>query len=95
MRDDVLAAIRRAFIRLGPDAASALPVVIDLYDQGGSLLAYTSHEKDEWRVAMVLMGRSVEDVPFEPGLTAEKIAQQRADLMRLVAWARNHPDWHH
>jgi hypothetical protein len=93
MRDDVLAAIRRAFIRLGPDGASALPVVIELFDH--TPLAYGSKEKDEWRVAMVLMGRPLEDVPFEPGLPAEKIAQHRTDLMRLVAWARNHPEWHH
>jgi hypothetical protein len=95
MRDGVLAAIRRAFIRLGPDAASALPVVIDLFDEGGSQFAYSSNDKDEWRVAMVLMGRPLEDVPFEPGLAAEKIAQHRTNLTRLVAWARNHPDWHH
>lgn len=94
MREDVIAAVRRAFMRLGPDAASALPVVIELYDQGGTLLAYGSSEKDEWRVAMVLMGRPLEDVPFETGLTFEKIAQHRTELMRTVKWARDHPGWH-
>lgn len=93
-REDVMAAVRWAFMRLGPDAASALPVVIELYDRGGTLLAYGSTEKAEWRIAMVLMGRPLEDVPFEPELTAEKIAQRRTDLMRNVKWARENPGWH-
>ena len=92
MRQDLLKAVRRALTRLGPDAASALLVVVELFDQGGTLLAPDSSERGEWRIAMVRMGRPVEDVPLEPGLTAEQIAQRRTDLMRSVEWARDHPE---
>jgi hypothetical protein len=92
-RQDVLAALRRVLIRLGPDAASALPVVIELFDQGETPLANNSKEMDEWRIAMVRMGRPIEDVPFAPTLTAEQIAKLRSDLMRSVKLARDHPDW--
>jgi hypothetical protein len=91
-RKDVLAAVRRALIRLGSDAASALPVVIALFDQGDTPLASSSNEMDEWRIAMVRMGRPIEDVPFEPRSTVEQITQRRSDLMRAVTSARDHPD---
>jgi hypothetical protein len=97
-RTGVLRAVRRALVRLGPDAASALPVVIELFDHGETPLAVSSKVMDEWRIAMIRMGRPIEDVPFEPRLTVEQIAQRRADLMRYVqrdgerpAWS--HPDW--
>ena len=92
MRQDLFKAVRRALIRLGPDAAGALPVVVELFDQGGTLLAPDSNERGEWRIAMVRMGRPVEDVPFEPRLTAEQIAQRRTDLTRSGEWARDHPE---
>lgn len=78
VRQRVLAAVRRAFVRLGPDAASALPVVIDLFDEPHSPLG--SDEKRAWRIAMIRMGRPIEDVPFPPGSTD----QERAHLMRFV-----------
>jgi hypothetical protein len=90
---DVLAAVRRALIRLGPDAASALPVVIELFDQGDTSLANSSNEMDERRVAMVRMGRPIEDVPFPPRLTVEQIARLRSDLRRSVERAHDHPGW--
>jgi hypothetical protein len=92
-RKDVLAAVRRAFIRLGPDAASALPVVIELFDQGDTSLANSSNEMDEWRVAMVRMGRPIEDVPFPPWFTVEQTAQRRSEIMRRVERALDHLDW--
>jgi hypothetical protein len=92
-RKEVLAAVRRALIRLGPDAASALPAVIELFDQPDTPLANLSNEMTEWRVAMVRMGRPIGDVPFPPRYTVEQIAQLRSDLMRSVERARDHPDW--
>jgi hypothetical protein len=94
-RKGVLRAVRRALIRLGPDAAGALPVVIALLDQPDTPLADNSNEMDEWRIAMVRIGRPIEDVPFEPRLTAEQIAQRRADLMRYVQRDRERPAWSH
>jgi hypothetical protein len=94
-RQYMVAAVRRALIRLGPDAASALPVVIELFEQPDTPLANNENEMDRWRVAMVLMGRPIEDVPFfpPPRLTDELIAQRRSDIMRSVERARDHPDW--
>src|SRR5262249_16223421 len=73
-RQSVLAAVSRAFVRLGPDAASALPLVIELFDERDSLLAQGSAvvagNADVWRAAMVSMGRPIEEVPFPPNFTA-------------------------
>ena len=84
-REAILRAVRRAFIRLGPDAASALPAVIALFDQPHTPLAEVSKEGDLWRVAMVRMGRPIEDVPFSPIIrTVEQITYQRSrKLSRL------------
>jgi hypothetical protein len=80
VRRHVLAAVRRALVRLGSDAASALPVVVELFDQPNTPLANYSDEMSAWRIAMIRMGRPVEDVPFPPRTTDE----ERSDLMRFV-----------
>ena len=89
-RKYILAAVRRALIRLGPDAASALPVVIELFDQPNTPL---DNEIDDWRVAMVRMGRPIEDVPFPPWFTVEQTAQRRSEIMRRAERALDHLDW--
>ena len=91
-REGILRAVRRAFIRLGPDAASALPVVIELFDQPHPPLANISKDMDFWRVAMVRMGRPIEDVPFSPVHTVEQIPRERSRIMRAVEPARDDPD---
>ena len=91
-REGIVKAIRRAVTRLGPDAAPALPAVIELFDQPDPPLAHLSNEMDEWRVAMVLMGRPIEDVPFSPIHTAEQTARLRSQLMRSAEHARDHPE---
>ena len=91
-RKDVLAAVRRALIRLGPDAASALPAVIELFDQPDTPLADNSDQMDAWRIAMVRMGRPIEDVPFSPVHTVEQIPRERSRIMRAVKTARDNPD---
>jgi hypothetical protein len=92
-RKHILGAVRRALIRLGPDAASALPVVIELFDQPNTPLASLSHEMAAWGAAMVRMGRPIEDVPFPPRFTVEQIAQGRSAIMSSVERALNDPDW--
>ncbi len=91
-RKDVLAAVRRALIRLGPDAAGALPAVIELFDQPNTPLANNKDEMDRWRVAMVRMGRPIEDVPFPPTFTFEQIARGRSDIMRTAKQIHRFPD---
>jgi hypothetical protein len=88
-RKYILAAVRRALIRLGPDAASALPVVIELFDQPNTPL---DDEIDDWRVAMVRMGRPIEEVPFPPWFTIEQTAQRRSEIMRRAERALDHLD---
>jgi hypothetical protein len=89
----VLRAVRRAFVRLGPDAVGALPVVIELFDQPDTPLANDFSEMFGWRITMVLMGRPVEDVPFPPRYTAAEIARERSDIMQNVKHARDDPSW--
>ena len=91
-RQGVLAAVRRTFVRLGPDAASALPLVIELFDERNSPLAIGSGEADGWRAAMVSMGRPTEEVPFPPNFTAAQIASSRAEISRILRWSRDHFD---
>jgi hypothetical protein len=85
-------AVSRALTRLGPDAVSALPVVIELFDQPHTPLANSSDEMLDWRVAMVRMGRPIEDVPFPPTFTVEQLAESRAVVMRCAERVRDHPD---
>jgi len=79
-----LTAVRRALAWLGPDAAGALPAVIALFDQPSTPLADHSGEMDGWRIAMVRMGRPVEDVPFPPSSTAEQSVQHLTHLKQAV-----------
>jgi hypothetical protein len=91
-RQAILRAVRRAFIRLGPDAASALPAVIELFDRPQSALTEMSNDGDFWRVAMVRMGRPIEDVPFPPRFNVEQTARERSRIVRAVEPARDNPD---
>jgi len=63
-----------------------------LFDQPHTPLAQLSKEGDFWRVAMVRMGRPIEDVPFSPVHTVEQIAYQRSRIIRAVEPARDNPD---
>jgi hypothetical protein len=91
-RRDMLAAVRQLLIRLGPDAAGALPAVIELFDQPSTPLADNPDEMHRWRVAMVRIGRRIEQVPFPPTLTVEQIAQGRSDIMQTVKRIPYRPD---
>jgi hypothetical protein len=79
-------------IRLGPDAAGALPAIIELFDQPSTPLADNPDEMDRWRVAMVRIGRPIEQVPFPPTFTVEQIAQGRSDIMQTVKRIPYRPD---
>jgi hypothetical protein len=91
-RQYVLAGVRRALIRLGPDAAGALPAVIELFDVPHTDLANDWNGTNWWRVAMARMGRPIEEVPFPPQFTAAQIADERSHIQRVAERVRNHPD---
>ena len=82
----IVAAVRRALVRLGPDAASALPVVIELFDQPNTPLAHYSDERSSWRTAMIRMGRPLEDVPSPP-----RSDEEPSDLMRFLESIDKYP----
>jgi hypothetical protein len=92
-RRRILATVGRALFRLGPDAASALPVVIELFDQPNTPLGSFSHEMGAWGAVMVRMGRPIEDVPFPPRFTVEEIAQGRSAIMLSAERLLDSPDW--
>lgn len=81
-RQSILADIRRAFSRLGRDAATALPTVERLFDLRHSPLTNTSNDVDAWRVAMVRMGKPVETLTFPAHLTPERVARERERIRR-------------
>lgn len=86
-RQWVMAAICRAFTRLGPDASAALPVVERLFAQPRSPLMNIWGEAQDWRVAMVRMGKPVETLAFPPQFSAESVEQNREDVRRMTARA--------
>ena len=80
-----------------------LPAVIALFDQPNTPLVGTSNQPDNsagpanqmdyWRIAMVRMGRPIEDVPFPPTLTVAQLARDRSAIMGGAERARDHPGW--
>jgi hypothetical protein len=91
-RQGIVEAVCRAFIRLGPDAAGALPAVLELFDQPHPPLADDSSHRSWWRIAMVRMGLPIEQVPFPPQFTGEDTAQRRSHIVQGAERARNHPE---
>ena len=76
-RQWILADIRRAFSRLGRDAAPALPTVERLFDLRHSPLTNSSNDADAWRVAMVRMGKPLDTLTFPAHLSQEIVARDR------------------
>jgi hypothetical protein len=81
-RQWIIADIRRAFSRLGRDAAAALPTVERLFDRPRSPLTNSSNDADAWRVAMVRMGKPVEALTFPAGLRPEIVARDRERILK-------------
>jgi len=84
-RQWILADIRRAFSRLGHDAATALPTVERLFDLRHSPLTNSSNDADAWRVAMVRMGKPVDTLTFPAHLSAEIVAREREHVRKQAA----------
>ena len=84
-RRGMMADLRRAFTRLGPDAASALPIVERLFDAPGMPLANEWREARDWRVAMVRMGKPIDSLRFPPNLTPEAAARDREEIRKQAA----------
>lgn len=81
-RQWILADIRRAFSRLGREAASALPTVERLFNPPNSPLTNSSGDAHDWRVCMVRMGKPVESLSFPSHLGAEMIARDRERIRK-------------
>jgi hypothetical protein len=45
-----------------------------------------------WRIAMVRMGRAIDEVPFPSQFTAKEVAQGRSQIVQDAEYARNHPE---
>jgi len=58
--------------------------VEELFSRRPSPIMNTSGDADEWRVAMVRMGRPIEDVVFPAHTKPEHLARDRKDLARRV-----------
>jgi hypothetical protein len=81
-RRSILDDIRRAFSRLGRDAAPALPTVERLFELRHSPLTNTSNDADAWRVAMVRMGKPVDTLPFPAHQRPEIVARDRERIRK-------------
>jgi hypothetical protein len=75
-RAPVMDAVCAALTGLGPGAADALPVVERLLEMR-NLIANDSGEMQAWRVAMVRMGRPVDELAFPSHFDAAEVARER------------------
>jgi hypothetical protein len=73
-----------AFVRLGPDAKAALPVVDELVNRERSPLLNTREDRSNWNLALVRMGKSPENIDF-PNSTPETSARDREWLRQRAA----------
>jgi hypothetical protein len=81
-RQWILADIRRAFSRLGREAATALPTVEQMFDLRQSPLTNAWDDADAWRVAMVRMGKPVDTLKFPAHLSADIVARDREHIRK-------------
>jgi hypothetical protein len=81
----MIADLRRALARLGKDGAPALPLVSRLFEARPSPITNTWRDAQNWRVAMVRMGRPVETLPFPDHLKPETVARDREQITKRVA----------
>jgi hypothetical protein len=88
-RQWVMADVRRALTRLGPEAAPALPTVERLFGAQRSPLTNSWGDAQAWRVAMVRMGKPIDTLPFPPHFTPENIAEDRENVRRMAMAERD------
>ncbi|WP_083732443.1 hypothetical protein [Fuerstiella marisgermanici] len=83
--------ICQAFVRLGPNAASAVPRIRELFLRRPSPILRTSKGADQWRFTLARMGVPIKDLPVFPNQsprTFELICRRIAD--RLRQYERDH-----
>ncbi len=80
----ILRALQKAFLILGPKAGSALPVVQRLVLQQRSPILNSSGDRDDWYLALVRMGASIDDLDFSK-TSPEMAARDREQLLKRVA----------
>lgn len=84
-RQWMMKGIRRAFARLGRDAAPALPLVEQLFETKGSPLTNTWGDAQAWRETMVRMGKPPATLTFPPNSKPEQVEKDRAEIAKRAA----------
>lgn len=77
----LLAGVREAFKRLGPEAAAAAPTIQSLIEKSPSTLLNTSGDRSQWLVALRLMGVAAKDLPL--GIHQLKPEKAASEIQRI------------
>jgi hypothetical protein len=80
-------AVQSALIRLGPQAASALPTIEQMYTRSDSPFHGEWRNMQRWQIAMVRMGKPMAELSFSKNNTPAQTAQDRDFIQREVAKA--------
>lgn len=91
VQQPVIRAVRRGLARLGPAAASALPLIAELFARPRNPLANLYQEAEEWRVAMARMGMPIDALPFSRNNTPEQLERDKAQIRKRLA--TYDPNW--
>ncbi|MDZ7637084.1 MAG: hypothetical protein U5J83_02325 [Bryobacterales bacterium] len=78
-------AIQDGFIRLGPEAAPAIPRIRELFLMRPSPITHNSGDADSWRLALARMGVAIDDLPFYPNQGATMTAQIKKKIRSQLA----------
>jgi hypothetical protein len=83
-RQKIMQAVRRAFLKLGPNAEAALPLVRELFESRPSPIMHSAREVQEWQAAMLLMGLPRSELPYWPSHDEDQRARELARVQRIV-----------
>jgi hypothetical protein len=80
MKSNLHEGVRRGFVALGPEAASAVPRVRELFLLRPSPLRSDTDDAVNWLFTLARMGVAIENLPYLPG----QGAQQRATIAQTI-----------
>jgi hypothetical protein len=84
-RRSMIAGIRAAFVRLGPQASAAVPRIRELFLRRPSPIMNNAGDADQWRFTLARMGVAIDDLPVFPSespQSVEKNQRRVADQLR-------------